>query len=78
MLVNQLKSSLAVRSQWRSQPKNLRGRKIWGAKMSDFRRITLFCLEKLLSKYKMTICFKNLGAMARLAPSVYAYVRGSI
>jgi len=35
--------------QWRSQPKN------WGAgKMFDFRRITLFCLEKRLSKHKMT------------------------
>jgi len=35
--------------QWRSQPKN------WGrGKMFDFRRITLFCLEKRLSKYKMT------------------------
>jgi len=28
---------------------------IWGAKMFDFRRITLFCLEKRLSKHKMTI-----------------------
>jgi len=35
--------------QWRSQPKN------WGSgKMFDFRRITLFCLEKRLSEHKMT------------------------
>ena len=35
--------------QRRSQPKN------WGCgKMFDFRRITLFCLEKRLSKQKMT------------------------
>jgi len=29
--------------------------------MYDFRRITLFCLEKRLSKHKMTIFFKNVG-----------------
>jgi len=35
--------------QWRSQPKT------WGSgKMFDFRRITLFCLEKRLSEHKMT------------------------
>ena len=35
--------------QWRSQPKN------WECgKMFDFKRITLFCLEKRLSKHKMT------------------------
>ena len=35
--------------QWRSQPKN------WEVgKMFDFRRITLFCLEKRFSKHKMT------------------------
>ena len=55
--------------QWRSQPKNLGGvKKFWAAKMSDFRRITLFCLEKRLSKYKMTICSKNWGGIAPLAP----------
>jgi len=42
--------------QWRSQPKHL-----GGAKMFDFRRITLFCLEKRLSKHKMTIFSKRLG-----------------
>ena len=35
---------------WRSKPKN------WGrAKMFDFRRITLFCLVKRISKHKMTV-----------------------
>jgi len=29
--------------------------------MFDFRRITLFCLEKRFSKQKMTIFSKNLG-----------------
>jgi len=55
--------------------------KIWGeaknvggAKMFDFRRITLFCLEKRLSKHKMTIFFKDfLGGMALFAPPAYAY-----
>jgi len=38
------------------------GSQNWGrAKMFDFRRITLFCLEKRLSKYKMTMFSKNLG-----------------
>jgi len=36
--------------------------------MFNFRRITLFCLEKRLSKHKMTIFSKNLGGMAPLAP----------
>jgi len=37
--------------------------------MFDFRRIILFCLEKRLSKHKMTIFSKNLGrAMALLTP----------
>jgi len=39
--------------QWRCQPKN------WGGKMRDFRRITLFCLEKRFSKHKMTIFSKT-------------------
>ena len=42
--------------------------KIWEGKMFDFRRITLFCLEKRLSKHKMTIFSKNLGGMAPLPP----------
>jgi len=45
----------------------------WGTKMFDFRRITLFCLEKRLSKHKMTIFSKNLGGMAPFAPSGYTY-----
>ena len=44
--------------------------------MFDFRRITLFCLEKRISNHKMTIFSKNLGeAMAPLAPPGYAYAR---
>jgi len=51
---------------WRSQPKNF-----GGAKMFDFRRITLFCLEKRLLKQKMTIFSKMFGGgMAPLAPLV--------
>jgi len=39
-------------------------------------RITLFCLEKRLSKHKMTMFSKNLGsAMAPLAPPGYVYVQ---
>jgi len=58
------------RRQWRSQPKNLGGAKSFGAgKMLDFWRITLFCLEKRLSRHKMTIFSRNfLGGMAALAP----------
>jgi len=41
--------------------------------MLDFRRITLFYLEKRLSKHKMTIFSKNLGGMAPFAPPSYAY-----
>ena len=37
--------------------------RIGGAKMFDFRRITLFCLEKRLSKHKMAIRSKNWGGM---------------
>jgi len=45
-----------ILAQWRSQPKNLGGQTVLeGTKMFDFRRITLFCLEKCLSKNKMTV-----------------------
>ena len=54
--------------QRRSQPKHLGGQKIWGAKMFDFRRVTLFCLEKRLSKHKMTIFSKNWGVWLLCAP----------
>jgi len=40
-----------------ASPKFLRGQKNWGFKMFDFRRMTLFCLEKRLSKHKMNIYF---------------------
>jgi len=43
-------------------------KKFCGAKMFDFRRITLFCLEKRLSKHKMTIFSENLWGMAPLPP----------
>jgi len=36
--------------------------------MFDFRRITLFCLEKRFSKHKMTIFSKNLGGAWSLCP----------
>jgi len=36
--------------------------------MFDFRRITLFCLEKHLSKRKMTIFSKNLGGHGHFGP----------
>ena len=42
--------------------------------MFDFRRITLFCLEKRLSKHKITIYSKKLGDMVSLATPGYAYV----
>jgi len=35
------------------------GQKICGGKMLDFWRITLFCLEKRLSKHKIAIFSKN-------------------
>jgi len=58
--------------------------KIWGeskilggAKMFDFRRITLFCLEKRFSKQKITIFSKNLGRVHGpfAPPPGYAYDR---
>jgi len=58
-----------MQAQWRSQPKNLAG-----AKILDFRRITLFWLEKRLSKHKMTIFSKNLGGNGPFGPPGYAYV----
>ena len=60
--------------QWRSQPKHFLGEKIWGAKMFDFRRTTLFCLGKRFSKHKMTIFSKNVwGGIAPLDPPGHAY-----
>jgi len=45
-----------------------------GGKMFDFRRITLFCLEKRLSKHKITIFSKHLGRHGPFAPPPsYAY-----
>jgi len=60
-------------TQWHNQPKNLGGaKKIWGAKMLDFRRITLFCLEKRFSKHKITFFSKNWGGHGPFPPG-YAY-----
>jgi len=57
-----------------ASPKILGGQNIWGAKMFDFRRMTLFCLEKRLSKHKMTIFSKNLGwGHGPFGPPDYAY-----
>ena len=42
-----------------ASPKIGRGKKIGGGKMLDFRQITLFCLEKRLSKHKMAIFSKG-------------------
>jgi len=65
-----------VLNQWRSQPENFEGgSKNWGAgKMFGIRRITLFCLEKRLSKQKMTIFSKHFGGITPLATPAYAYV----
>ena len=55
--------------QWRSQPKNIMGdRTSGGGKLFDFRRITLFCLEKRLSKHKVNIFPKILRGMASFPP----------
>jgi len=45
----------------------------WG-KLFDFRRITLFCLKKRLSKHKMTMFSKNLRGPWPFGPPGYAYV----
>ena len=47
---------------------NTWGAKNLGTKMFDFRRVTLFCLEKRLSKHKMTIFSKNWGVWLLCAP----------
>jgi len=68
---------IAQAGQWRSQPKNLGRAKIFvGAKMFDFRRITLFFLEKRLSKHKIAIFSKHLGGHGPFAPPGYAYEAG--
>ena len=36
--------------------------------MFDFKRITLFCFQKRLSKHKLAICSKNLGGHDPFAP----------
>jgi len=49
--------------QWCSQSKNF-----GGGKMFDFRRITVFCMEKRLSKHEKTIFSKYLGGPWPLWP----------
>ena len=52
----------AIPGEWMPVSSGVARPKIFGGgKMFDFRRITLFCLEKRLSKHKMTIFSKNLG-----------------
>jgi len=58
--------------QWRSQPKNLGGQKFGGVKMFDFRRITLFCLEKRLFKAQNGYIFKKIGGHGPSGPPGYA------
>jgi len=58
-------SVLWMCSQWRSQPKNL-----GGAKMCDFRRITLFCLENRLSNQLLMLGLffrADAGCLMRIA-----------
>jgi len=63
---NYFNFTITAPDQWCRQPRNL-------CKMFDFRQITLFSLEKRLSKHKMTISYKNfLGGMAPFAPPGYA------
>jgi len=61
--------------QWRSQHKSLVGaKKFGGGQIFDFRCKTLFCLEKRLSKHKMTIFSKHFGGPWPLWPTPdYAY-----
>jgi len=66
-------SDILTWNQRRSQPKNGGDQKIWRSKMFDFRRITLFRLEKRLSKHKMTIRSKNFGGQGPFDPPGYAY-----
>jgi len=55
-------------NQWRCQPENSGGQKGLRGKMFDVWRITLFCLEKRLSKNKMTIFSENLGGHGPFRP----------
>jgi len=58
---------------WSMTTSGVASPKIGGGKVFDFRRITGFCLEKRLSKHKMTIFSENFGgATAPLAPPGYA------
>ena len=53
------------------------GLKNWGGEILDLEGIAVFCLEKRLSKHKMTIFSKNLGVGAcPFGPHGYAYGLG--
>ena len=65
--------SASTSLQWRSQPKNLGGGEVY-----DFRRITLFCLEKRPSKHKMTVFSEHLGGAWPLSPPPLGYAYASL
>ena len=68
-LQSKLRSDSAAPPLWCPNPKIWGAKNFGGTKMFDFRRIILFCLEKRLSKHKMTIFSKHLGGpMAPLGP----------
>jgi len=72
--VTRLQNTRSLAASGVASPKIWGGQKLGRAKMFDFRRITLFCLEKRLLKHKMTIFSKNLGGgMTPLALPGYAY-----
>ena len=52
--------------------------KTWGGKVYDFRRITLFYLEKRLSKHKMPIFSENLRGEWPFGPPGYTYAVWSL
>ena len=60
-------SSVASQKTWEGS------KKFWGAKMLDFRQITLFCFGNRLLKHKMTKCSENFGGHA---PPGYGYAVG--
>jgi len=57
----QILSKLLVKQRIRGVaiPKFWGGKNFGGGKIFDFKRITLYCLEKRLSKHKMTMFSKN-------------------
>jgi len=72
-LDGQVSSGADVQAPWNYmlETSGVASPEILGGKMFDFRRITLFCLEKHLSKHKMTIFSKNLGRAWPLRPPTW-------